>query len=150
MCSPAVQCRRWRVEATYVSIKAKPHQCLPCSLERGSPSGKCQPLDYNFWWNLIRNEQREFQEERVPPPYSDMNVGNTSGKIKLCGTQNPWLFNKFTELINDFMCLLVVWDSWQEGEILLFMKGKRLVFTGLKWKSSHFFSTAWLEVGWAG
>lgn len=66
---------------------------------------------------------------RALPPYADMNAQNTSGKIKLHGTAKPWLFNKFTELINDFMCLLVNWDLWQEGDILPFMKGKNLSFS---------------------
>lgn len=58
---------------------------------------------------------------RTLPPDSDMNVQNTSGEIKLHETAKPWLFNKFTELINGFMCLLVNWDLWQEGDILPFI-----------------------------
>lgn len=87
---------------------------------------------------------------RTLPPYSDMNVENSSGKIKLRGTAKSWLFNKFTELINDFMCLLVNWDLWQEGDILPFMKGKRLSFSLVSNGRLLIFLAAWLVVGWTG
>lgn len=70
-----------------------------------------------------------------------MIVQNTSGKIKLHGTAKRWLFNKFTELINDFMCLLVNWDLMAGGGYIAFYEGKEtVIFTSLKWKSFYFFS----------
>lgn len=101
---------------------------------------------------LMKFDQKwtEGGPRRTLPPYSDINVQNTSGKIKLRETAKPWLFNKFTGLINDFMCLLVNWDLWQEGNILPFMKGKKLSFSLVSNGRVLIFLAAWLVVGWTG